>query len=548
MSEERHHKGNREERRDRAPREGEGDMWSESSSVGNREDRRDRAPREGRRDRAPGRGHREVEGDMWSERWDYNKQIIEQVRERWTEEAMGRGLREGERAVEGRFEQQRKDNRDAKTTWRGEDEGNRWKAGKQKSSSRDADRRRSKDEVKARNVVCHSISGGSSHQNKSFSSKKRESYSSPEQQGKTKRRRSGQSSSSLRSSPKPEKVKREASHSLEELENALKMVEQEEEAVATRDELKAQIEEMKKKKLQKAEEGLGDQSILVKDFTEMDEYFGKFGAIVGITKVSEGCSRIDFVDVAAAEKAKKTKDHWPQDSQEYEATRSKSVKPRNLNDISKEEGETSSMSSSEDDYGHRWACVECHHDNFSWSVECSQCAAKQQCEGQALRISELQDQGQALGASSTSELANWRKQIGEGKFGKEKVVSGEGVEKNAQGGKEINLTCDADKTVPVVDLADSSEEEIQEVEKEDMSIKEQKVEDTSSKEQTVADILESLSNASREEQDNILSKLGIVRRIVKKRDKPGMSDTLGDAGLYSDGDEETEKEYEGTVN
>ena len=169
--------------------------------------------------------------------------------------------------------------------------------------------------------------------------------------------------------------------------------------------------------------------------------------------------------------------------------------------------------------------------------------------------SELQDQGQALAACSTSELANWRNLAGEGKFGKEKVASGEGVERNTGVGKEINLTCDA---VPVVDLADSSEEEIQEVEKEeikeqevkdssfkeqkakDESIKEQKVEDTSSKEQKVADILESLSNASREEQDSILSKMGIVRRIVKERDE--MSDTLG---LYSDGDEETD---EGKVN
>merc|ERR1719500_2588051 len=136
-------------------------------------------------------------------------------------------------------------------------------------------------------------------------------------------------------------------------------------------------------------------------------------------------------------------------------------------------------------------------------------------------------------------------------FGKEKVVSGEGVRKNAQGGKEINLTCDADKTVPVVDLADSSEEEIQEVEKDelrDASIKEQKVEDTSSNQRKVADIMESFSTASREEQDNILSKMGIVRRIVKKRDKRGMSDTLCNAGLYSDGDGETEKEHEGTVN
>ena len=267
MKEEGHYKGNREERRDRASWEGEGDKWSDSSTVGNkedrraraprdegrdrpprdgeghvwsemssvdhREDRRDRAPREERRDRALGRGHREVEGDRRSESWDYNNQIIEQVRERWTEEAMGRGPRERERAVEERFEHQRKDHRDAKTTWRGEEEGNRWNVGERKSSSRDADRRRNKNEVKSRNVVCHSISGGSSHQNriKPFYSKKRESYSSPEQEGKFKRRCSGQSTSSFRSSPKPEKVKKEASVSLEELENALKMVEQEEEAV-----------------------------------------------------------------------------------------------------------------------------------------------------------------------------------------------------------------------------------------------------------------------------------------------------------------------------
>jgi len=340
---------------------------------------------------------------------------------------------------------------------------------------------------------------------------------------------------------------------------ALKMVE-EEEAVATRDKLKAQIEEMKKEKLQKAEEGLGQKSILVKDFTEMDEYFGKFGAIVGITKVSDGCSQINFVNVAAAEEAKKEKLHWPKDSEEYEATRAKSVKPSSL----KEEGETSSLSSSEDDYGQRWTCLDCHHDNFSWSKECSQCAAKQQCEEQAelRRSSEVEDQGEE---PSSSESLNLRK------FGR----NGEGIEKNAQEGK---LKGDADETVPVVDLADSSEEEREEIQ--DMSLKEQKVEDTSIKDQKVKDmsskeqkvesppfkkqkaedsikeqktqdtswkemkvedIMEKLSNASREEQDEILAKMGIVRRIVKKR----MTDSLEDAGLYSDGEEEKEEEQEG---
>ena len=87
MSEERHCKGNRVDRRDRAPRdrEGEGDFWPDSSSVGNREDKRDgatreerrvRAPREGeegnrkdRRDRLPRRERRDREqgGDFWSE-------------------------------------------------------------------------------------------------------------------------------------------------------------------------------------------------------------------------------------------------------------------------------------------------------------------------------------------------------------------------------------------------------------------------------------------------------------------------------------------------
>ena len=520
------------------------DSTDERQYRGNREDRGDGANREG-------------EGDMWSNRWDHNKQIIEQVRERWSQEAMSRRPRERKRDVEERVGHQRKD-RGTKTTWRGEEEGHGGK--ERKSSSRDGDRRR-KDEVKSRNIVCHSISdSGSSHRSsvKPFSSKKREGFSLLEQQGKAKRRRSGESTSSFRSSPRPEKVKREASHSLEELENALKMVEQEEKAVATRDELKSQIEEMKKKKLEKAQEGLGQQSILVKDFTEMDEYFGKFGAIVGITKVSEGFSRIDFVNVAAADKAKKAKDHWPKDSKEYEATRSKSVKPRDLTDVIKEDGETSSISS-EDDYGQRWTCLECHHDNFSWSKECSQCAAKQQCEGQALRSSsELQHQGQALEASSISELADWR--IEEGKFGKcskEEITAGRGVvdkKKNIQGEK-----CDADKTVPIVDLADSSEEEkeenkeleIKELDKEEIEdtfSKDHKVkEDISSKDQKVKDILESLEKASKEEQDIILGKLGIVRR-VKRWDKQGISDSLSDAGLYSDGDDEKEEELDGKVN
>ena len=311
---------------------GRGDGWQEdykrrnrdyhdkehysSSSAGNREDRR-------------GRASRNEERSMLSKRWDYNSQG--QGQERWGKEEKFR--MGGESEMDGHH------SRRGKATWRGDRElderGTGLKSREHKSSSRHSERRlkefvprlTAEEKFKSRNIVCHSISGGSSHQESSntFSTMKREQHSPPEQ-GKRKRQRTVQSTSRLKNSPK--KAQREASHSLEQLEDALRLVEKEEQAVSVRNELKAELEEMKKKKLTKAEEGLGQQSILVKDFPEMDEYFGKFGVIVGITKVGEGSSQIDFVNASAAEKAKKSKDLWPKDSQEYEATRSKSLKPR----------------------------------------------------------------------------------------------------------------------------------------------------------------------------------------------------------------------------
>ena len=185
---------------------------------------------------------------------------------------------------------------------------------------------------------------------------------------------------------------------------------------------------------------------------------------------------------------------------------------------------------------------------------------------------ELQHGGQDQRASPISEVANM--QSGDGKFGnclKGEVATrlvGVAKRKNSQAGKQSKS--EVEKTVPVVDLADSSEEEkeevqavekqenrevekqtIQEEEKEEVQeVKKQEIQDASSTEQKVKDVLKLLENASREKQDEILSKMGIVR-TVKKRNKQVKSNTPGqnlddsDAGLYSDGDEDQVEANEG---
>ena len=60
--------------------------------------------------------------------------------------------------------------------------------------------------------------------------------------------------------------------------------------------------------------------------------------------------------------------------------------------------------------------------------------------------------------------------------------------------------------------------------------------DTSSTKQKINKIMESLSHASKEEQDEILGKIGIVRRSGKKRNNSNSLGPDSDAGLYSDGD------------
>ena len=247
---------------------------------------------------------------------------------------------------------------------------------------------------------------------------------------------------------------------------------------------------------------MSQYSILVNDFPSMDEYFGRFGVIGCITRVSDGFSRIDFINVEAADKAKQSKEVWPKNAEEFDAVRAKSVRP--VREESREEGETSSTSS-EDEYAERWSCVECQHDNFSWSKECSQCRASQHCEDQCTVSSEDRSLNPSLDEEpSKSEMSRLQR-----------CSNGEGVERKEKA--SVVKILEMENDVPVVDLA-SSEEDITEVSPSPLELK-----------------LKLFSEESEEMQDEFLRSMGIVRYIDKKQLK-GYSDD-SDAGLYSDGAE-----------
>ena len=145
---------------------------------------------------------------------------------------------------------------------------------------------------------------------------------------------------------------------------------------------------------------------------------------------------------------------------------------------------------------------------------------------------EVHSSSQALETPSTSD-ANLP--CGSGMFGK-RLKEGDAhtmtpVEKSKES-----------KTVPVVDLAESSEEEKEE--SHGAPGEEEKGKGASSLEEKVNNILKSLSNATREKQDEILSKMRILRVVKKEQneetnrlhERPSDSDI----GLYSDGDSPSE--------
>ena len=458
---------------------------------------------------------RSGERDLWSERWDSCNQNRGHRGGKWEDkEKFRRGDDFRERKdVGARHDRHHREDKWGERREAGSDEGGRsWNSRGGKSESRDVINSKSQDsenglncndEVKGRNIVCHSISVGSSRQNseKEVTPKKRARTSLSEEQRPRGVRR-GQSSMNHKSNPKQTKVKKEGSHSLEELETALRMVEKEEEAVAMRKKLTTEIEGMKKRKLEKAREDLSQYSILVNDFPSMDEYFGRFGVIGCITRVSDGFSRIDFINVEAADKAKQSKEVWPKNAEEFDAVRAKSVRP--VREESREEGETSSTSS-EDEYAERWSCVECQHDNFSWSKECSQCRASQHCEDQCTVSSEDRSLNPSLDEEpSKSEMSRFQR-----------FSNGEGVERKEKA--SVVKILEMENDVPVVDLA-SSEEDITEVSPSPLELK-----------------LKLFSEESEEMQDEFLRSMGIVRYIDKKQLKSYSDDS--DSGLYSDGAE-----------
>ena len=458
---------------------------------------------------------RSGERDLWSERWDSCNQNRGHRGGKWEDkEKFRRGDDFRERKdVGARHDRHHREDKWGERREAGSVEGGRsWNFRAGKSESRDIINSKSQDadnglncndEIKGRNIVCHSISVGSSRRNseKEVIPKKREGTSLSEEQ-RSRGVRRGQSSMNHKNNPKQKKVKKEGSHSLEELETALRMVEKEEEAAAMRKKLTTEIEGMKKRKLEKAREDLSQYSILVNDFPSMDEYFGRFGVIGCITRVSDGFSRIDFINVEAADKAKQSKEVWPKNAEEFDAVRAKSVRP--VREESREEGETSSTSS-EDEYAERWSCVECQHDNFSWSKECSQCRASQHCEDQCTVSSEDRSLNPSLDEEpSKSEMSRLKR-----------CSNGEGVERKEKA--SVVKILEMENDVPVVDLA-SSEEDITEVSPSPLELK-----------------LKLFSEESEEMQDEFLRSMGIVRYIDKKQLKSYSDDS--DAGLYSDGAE-----------
>ena len=148
-----------------------------------------------------------------------------------------------------------------------------------------------------------------------------------------------------------------------------------------------------------------------------------------------------------------------------------------------------------------------------------------------MKKTEVHSWSRALETPSTSDA---NQPCGSGMFGK-RLKEGDAhtmtpVEKSKES-----------KTVPVVDLAESSEEE-----KEESHGAPGEEEKASSLEEKVNNILKSLSNATREKQDEILKKMRILRVVKKEQNKETNrlheSPSDSDIGLYSDGDSPSEDE------